>query len=51
MQLSKVAELINFLGFMTQTGKGKWCRNVAETLLRVDMARNDPKQTERSLSF
>ena len=33
MQLAKVAELVNFLGFMTQNERGKWRRNISETIL------------------
>lgn len=37
---------------MSQGMKGTFYkRNVPETILRVDMTRNDPEQTERSLSF
>ena len=49
-QLYKVAELKNFLSFMTTTGD-TYRRSVVESLLKVNLARNDLNQTQRSLSF
>ena len=54
-QLGKFFELVNFLGFMSQSlttqSKPFYKRNISETYLDVALAREDPQQTHRSLSF
>ena len=52
IQAARFAELINFLGFMSQSEDNSvYRRNISETFLQVNLARNDPQQTQRSLSF